>query len=234
MVHRIETLGSKGVLLDVWQANENRTVCYRADAIIFAAPAMVLPYVWENIHAGLAQATRAVEYAPWLTANLSLNGPPQQRSGASPAWDNVLQDSPSLGYVDATHQHLRYAAGPTVLTFYHAFSAESPDRARRRLFETSRKTWAEWIFPDLERVLPDLRDRTVGLDVFRWGHAMTRPTPGSIFGEARLRLTRNAAPLWLAHSDLSGFSLFEEANYRGVTAAEAVLTHLGNKFASSL
>lgn len=234
LVHHIEIQGAKGALIDVWLAKENRTVRYQVDALIFAAPAMALPHVLANIPADLAQAAQAVEYAPWLTANLSLDGPPLQKSGAPQAWDNVLQDSPSLGYVEATHQHLRYAPGPTVLTFYHAFSAEKPAQARRRLLETSRETWAEWIFNDLERALPDLRARTTHLEVFRWGHAMARPVPGSIFGAARQRLTHSQAPLWLAHSDLSGFSLFEEANYRGVAAAEGVLQHLGIGFDSSL
>ncbi|MFM8333283.1 MAG: FAD-dependent oxidoreductase, partial [Candidatus Methylumidiphilus sp.] len=222
VVHRIETHGGQGADIDVWLAQENRSVRYQADAAIFAAPMHLLPYLWRNIPAELAQAARAVEYAPWLTANLSLDGPPQQRHGAAPAWDNVLQDSPALGYVEATHQQMRYAAGPSVLTFYHAFSAATPTQARSRLLTTPREAWAEWILNDLGRVLPDLRARAVSLDVFRWPHAMARPAVGSLFGAARMRLVQGQAPLWLAHSDLSGFSLFEEANYRGVAAAEAV------------
>jgi len=37
-----------------------------------------------------------------------------------------------------------------------------------------------------------------------------------------------------AHADVSGLSLFEEANYRGVLAAERTLARLGVSFASSL
>ena len=37
-----------------------------------------------------------------------------------------------------------------------------------------------------------------------------------------------------AHSDMSGLSLFEEAHYRGVVAAEAQMAHLGHSFASLL
>ncbi|MDD5034841.1 MAG: hypothetical protein PHE55_08800, partial [Methylococcaceae bacterium] len=226
VVHRIETRG-RGAQLDVWLAGEDRSLRYDVEALIYAAPAFLLPHLWVNIPPALAEAARAVEYAPWLTANLSLDGPAQEKRGAPPAWDNVIQDSPSLGYVDAGHQRLRYAPGPTVLTFYHAFSSEPAEQARRRLYHTRREDWAEWIFRDLERALPDLRERTLGMDVFRWAHAMARPLTGSIFGEARLLLARNSAPLYLAHSDLSGFSLFEEANYRGVAAAEAVLTEWG-------
>jgi hypothetical protein len=34
-------------------------------------------------------------------------------------------------------------------------------------------------------------------------------------------------PLYYANSDLSGFSIFEEAQYRGVTAAERALKDIG-------
>jgi hypothetical protein len=40
--------------------------------------------------------------------------------------------------------------------------------------------------------------------------------------------------LRFAHADASGFSLFEEAQYRGVLAAERTLRRLGVKFVSSL
>jgi hypothetical protein len=46
-------------------------------------------------------------------------------------------------------------------------------------------------------------------------------------------------PLWLgdriawAHVDQTGFALFEEASYRGMRAAEAVLDHLDVKRGSS-
>jgi hypothetical protein len=33
--------------------------------------------------------------------------------------------------------------------------------------------------------------------------------------------------LFLANSDLSGLSLFEEAQYRGVTAARRAMRHIG-------
>jgi hypothetical protein len=57
------------------------------------------------------------------------------------------------------------------------------------------------------------------IDIMRWGHAMIRPTPGFIWGEHRVPLTRPVGNIHFAHSDLSGFSIFEEAQYRGVVAA---------------
>jgi hypothetical protein len=79
---------------------------------------------------------------------------------------------------------------------------------------------------ELEVAHPNIRRCVAHVDMFRIGHAMVRPTVGFLGADARR--DREWAPrgIHLAHSDLSGLSLFEEAQYRGVAAADAVLaTH---------
>jgi hypothetical protein len=63
---------------------------------------------------------------------------------------------------------------------------------------------------------------------------MVRPKPGFVWGEARLKAAESIGPVHFAHSDLSGFSIFEEAQYRGVVAAETVLRTLRIQFTSSV
>lgn len=222
------------VSADFYLAEENRTVRYEAEQLIWAAPLFVLPHVAVGLPAELAATARAGDYAPWLVANLSLREPPHTGAGAPLSWDNVLYDSPALGYVVATHQQLRMARGPTVLTYYQALSAEAPTLARARLLNTSREDWARQIFADLGRAHAEISDLTQRLDVFRHGHAMIRPVPGLIWAADRQRLASGWARVQFAHADVSGLSLFEEANYRGVLAAERVLTQLDVRFASSL
>jgi hypothetical protein len=41
-------------------------------------------------------------------------------------------------------------------------------------------------------------------------------------------------PIFHAHSDVSGLSLFEEAHYRGVAAAEGAMSHLDMPYESLL
>ncbi len=64
------------------------------------------------------------------------------------------------------------------------------------------------------------------IDVWLWGHGMIRPTPGTIWGPARAAACVQAPPVFFAHSDMSGISIFEEANERGVQAADAVRAFL--------
>ncbi len=225
---------SRPVSADFYLAGENRTVRYEAEHLIWAAPLFVLPHVAEDLPAELSATARAGEYAPWLVANLTLREPPYSGVGAPLSWDNVLYDSPALGYVIATHQQLRMAPGPTVLTYYQALSAEPPGQARERLMNTRREDWAKQILADLSRAHPEIGALTQTLDVFRHGHAMIRPLPGVIWSAARQRLAQGWGRMQFAHADVSGMSLFEEANYRGVLAAERVLTQAGVRFSSSL
>lgn len=221
LVWRIEE-GKSGLAVDVFEGD--KTIRYQARQLVWAAPVFALPRVWPAMPGELRAAALAGDYAPWLTANLHLAAHPEERRGAPPAWDNVLADGAGLGYVCATHQLLRRHPGATVFTYYRALSELAPAAGRRLLLETPREAWAEAILGELERVHPDIRRLTTRLDVFANGHAMRRPVLGSLFSGGRERLADFRHPrIALAHADLSGFSLFEEAQYRGVLAAERLL-----------
>jgi len=214
------------VELDVYLQQENRTVRWQAERVIYAAPMFVLPYLFEGLDEGTKQACRQIQYAPWLVANLTLSSPPTAGHGAPLSWDNVIFDSPALGYVNATHQSLRSHEGPTVLTYYWALTGEPEKNVRQKLHDAPWKHWAESILRDLSHPHPDIRTKVTQLDIFRWGHAMSRPVPGWIWSAARERLTLPHGRVHFAHADLSGFSIFEEANYWGVKAAQQVSAKL--------
>jgi hypothetical protein len=224
----------KGVAADVWLAAEDRTVRFVAEHAIWAAPLFLLPPIAEGLPVSVDAVARVGTYAPWLVANLTLREPPSRGAGAPLAWDNVLYDSPGLGYVVATHQNIRAAPGPTVLTYYRALSELPPAQARELLLTTSREAWATAILDELSRAHGDLRALTMQLDVFRHGHAMIRPLPGVIHEPARQALSAGWGRVQFAHADLSGMSLFEEANYHGVRAAEAIMSRLGIRYSSFL
>jgi monoamine oxidase len=221
LVHRIEE-GPKGVTVDAYLAKEDRTVRFQADHVIWAAP---FGFAARSL-AGppeLVAALKAYDYAPWVVANLTLSEPPFVHHGAPISWDNVLYDSPSLGYVVATHQGLASRPGPTVLTWYLPLTGETPLEGRKRLLSTSHDHWVEAALSELEKPHREIRSITEGVDVFANGHAMVIPRPGLIWGAERARITQHAGRIHFAHADASGLSLFEEANARGVAAADAVL-----------
>jgi len=219
--------------VDLWLPNEERTLRLIAGQVIWAAPVFLLPYVLAGRDA-LRAAARRYSYAPWLVANLTLTRFPDDRLGAARAWDNVLYDGAGLGYVDAGHQRLRLWAGGTVLTYYRTFAELTPQQGRELLRDTPREVWAEQILTELELPHPNLRQVVTRLDVYRNGHAMCRPLPGLIWGAERACFAADSERLRFAHADASGFSLFEEAHYRGVLAAERTLRRLGVRSGSYL
>ena len=196
------------------------TTEYQAEVVIFAAPTFLAPYLVE----GMAPL-HDFEYSPWLTANLTLERLPATY-GTDPTWDNVVMDSPTLGYVDAMHQTLESHVEHTVWTFYWALAEGQPGANRQFLLKQDWNYWKEAILHDLERVHPDIRQCVSRIDVMRFGHAMARPKPGAIFSRERRTLAALEGRLLFANSDLSGFSIFEEAQYRGVRAAEKSLALL--------
>jgi len=142
-----------------------------------------------------------------------------------------LYESPSLGYVVATHQR-GLDRGPTVFTYYYPLTDANPHEARARLLSTDWKGWADVALSDLQRAHRDIRALTRRLDVMRWGHAMIRPRAGFLWGGARQKAQQPFGPVHFAHTDLSGVPLFEEAFDHGLRAAEEVLAARGVKFES--
>jgi hypothetical protein len=189
---------------------------YIAEHVIFAAPSFLAAYVCEDV-----PPVRFV-YSPWLTANLTLDRLPAEH-GFETAWDNVIYDSPALGYVVATHQSLWTHIDRTVWTFYWSFAEGSPAANRALLLAKDWSYWKEAILGDLERAHPDIRQCVSRIDILRLGHAMVRPAAGFQFGQQRQRWLTPLRRVHFANSDLSGISIFEEAQYRGVEAARAVL-----------
>jgi len=189
---------------------------YLADRVIFAAPTFLAPYMIEG-----APRAEGFVYSPWLTANLVIERPPEET-----AWDNVIYDSPALGYVVATHMSLRSHIERSVWTFYWALAEQTPAAARSMLLERDWGNWREAILHDLSRAHPDIRERVSRIDVMRIGHAMARPVPGFLGSESRHRFASANGPVFYANSDLSGFSIFEEAQYRGVAAADRALKNI--------
>jgi hypothetical protein len=210
MVHKISRTGK---FISAFSGDTE----YRAEFVIFAAPTFLAPYLIEGM-----PPLRDFEYSPWLTANLVLDRLPASY-GTDPTWDSVFMNSPTLGYVDATHQSLRTHTERTVWTFYWAFAEGSPAENRQLLLNKDWNHWKEAILHDLERVHPEIRQCVSHIDIMRFGHAMARPKVGAVFSPERRNLAKGHDRILFANSDLSGFSIFEEAQYRGVTAADRAM-----------
>lgn len=195
---------------------------FRARRVIFAAPQFMARYVVRPYRDDPPPHLAEFQFGSWMVANLTLRDRPKLGPRDFPlAWDNVLYESPSLGYVVATHQRGR-DRGPTVFTYYYPLCDENARVARTRLLETDWRGWAEVALADLTRAHRDIRGLVERLDVMRWGHAMIRPRTGFMWGQARREGAKPFRSIYFAHSELSGVALFEEAFDVGLRVADDV------------
>ena len=233
------TEGRHGVEVDAYNHATDSVERWQAPRCIVALPVFMAARVVQSPPAFLTGAAQRLSWAPWLVANIHIDRPLADRPGAAPAWDNVLYADPTpggLGYVDAGHQRLdtrATLAGPTVLTYYQALG-DVPD-GRQQLAAKPWQHWADAALAALAVPHPDLRQRATRVEITRYGHAMSVPTPGLLGYLSQIGLQRppikrkqlsNAerapwiptpatARLAFAHSDWSGYSVLEEAFTRG-------------------
>ncbi len=231
------------VSVEVWNVATGSTERWTAPHLILATPLFVSARLLSAPPAALLPAA-ALPHAPWLVANLQLDAPLHDVPGAPPSWDNVICDiardaaaraaPQSLGYVDAMHQSTRPYAGPTVLTAYWALGGDTPQQSltqRAALLNEPWPVWSSRVVQDLARAHPDLPHKVRQVDLMRYGHAMVVPAPG-VRSHAALRSLVSAPGnvqtrrVHFAHSDLSGYSVFEEAMFHGARAAARIKSAL--------
>jgi hypothetical protein len=140
-------------------------------------------------------------------------------------WDSVLHEAEGLGYVDARH-HLPLS-DRTVLTYYRAFGAPDAAATRAALVRAPWEALADEVLRDLAPAHPELREELTRMDLMIWGHGMPRPRPGFLGPRPFDPPSALDPRIAWAHVDQSGIALFEEAQARGVHAAEALAPAIG-------
>lgn len=201
-----------------------KTVGFRSDHVVFAAPQMMAKYVIDGFTAS-GRDSSGFRYGSWLVANVHVKDRPANQ-GFPMAWDNVIRDSRSLGYVTATHQSgVDY--GPTVLTWYYPFADVDAVITRKQMMNLKWADWADVVLTDLRRAHPDIDALVTRVDIMCWGHAMVQPLPGFVWSPDREQASRPIGPIHFAGTDLSGVALLEEAVFHGVRAAEEILALRG-------
>ena len=213
--------GRDSVDVSAIDRQDDRARGIRAERVIYAGPHFLSRYVIRDWRDNPPPHIAEFQYAPWWVANLFLKDRPAEPNFAL-AWDNVLYESKSLGYVVATHQK-GLDRGPTVFTYYYAMAEDEPRAAREKLLGMDWRGLADTALTDLTRPHPEIRSLVERLDVMRWGHAMIRPRPNFVWNPARREAARPYRNIHFAHTDLSGVALFEEAFYHGTRAADEIL-----------
>ncbi len=196
---------------------DGKTKTLQAETVIFAAPRFLAPYIIADY-----KLEKKPEYAPWLVANLTLSGVPGSR-GTPLAWDNVSYYGDSLGYVVANHQEITTRRSSIVITYYRPLARMPAAQARRFLQAQGETFWRDEIVKDLEIMHPGIGALITSMELWPWGHGMVSPSQGYMW-TGRQKLERRFKSVVFAHSDMSGISNFEEAQYQGIMAAETIIS----------
>ena len=221
--------GREAVSVDGWNVALRRLERWSAPQVVLATPLFVAARLVESPAPALVAAARAARHAPWLVANLDLGAALDDRPGAPPSWDNVFYRSPSLGYVDASHQSLVPFAGPTILTAYWALGGDSAPAlaaGRQRLLGDDWSRWSARVVAEMTPAHPDLPAKLRRVDLMRYGHAMSVPVPGLRSHPALQALAGPQRRIHYGHADLSAYSVFEEALYHGTRAGRAAASSI--------
>jgi monoamine oxidase len=222
LVLRIEDTGRE-VEVDVLDLAQRKLTRWIARQAIVATPLFIAARLVANPPDALRQAAASLPHAPWLVANLRIDEPLVEHEGSAPlSWDNVIFGSTGLGYVNAMNQSTRPYAGPTVLSYYRALG-EDPVARRKALLEQDWATQCESVLADLSVAHPDLRQKVREIEIMRYGHAMTIPAPGVRSSAWLAALQQLQGRIAFAHSDLSSYSVFEEAFHQGLRAGAGVI-----------
>ncbi len=190
----------------------------RAKAVLLAIPRFISKHLLRSVDHDFT-------YAPWAVANITLGRIPAGE-GAGMSWDNVVYNSKLLGYVTATHQSLERTRQKTVITYYWPLTHAHHDAARKELLAMSFEELRDTFLGELYRIHPEVRGHVENADIWRWGHGMIRPVKGFMWGKSRQHYLQQHPPVFHAHSDMSGISIFEEAYTRGVRTARDIEKHL--------
>lgn len=208
--------GPQEVAVKVFDEAKNESVLIRAEKVVLATPQYVNKHLLPKPTAQLA----AFHYAPWLVATLVLKEMPPG-SGMTLCWDNVIHGAKGLGYINALHQSYAQQHAKQVITYYCAFDGPDALTLRKELYARDEAYWQEYVLSDLRTAHPHMDEWLESMTIQRWGHGMISPVKGFLSGPD-LKAAREAVHprIILAHTDLAGMSLFEEAFHQGIAAAD--------------
>jgi predicted NAD/FAD-binding protein len=163
------------------------------------------------------------QYYPWMVANIYTKKL-TERKGAALSWDNVLYNGRGLGYIESTHQQVKQPGQHNVLTYYLPLTHASAKQERQKAYKNTHADWVTLLQNDLQIPHPDFNQQAIQADIWVWGHGMISPAPGYIHGNIRQQLQQPINNrVFFAHSDLAGISIFEEAFYQGINAAQQII-----------
>lgn len=215
--HMLFDVTDKNLLFYDFQ--QNQTIQVESDQIVLALPQFILAKIFYT--------QTEFQYSPWLVANIKVKWDREIENAL--AWDNVNYHGHGIGFVVANHQKLNTIQSDNILTYYWPLSHLRPKEARQFAIQRTHEQWSQDILKDIAPMIPDIEDRIIDINFWPWGHAMVMPEKNFFLHKRASQIKIPFENIHVAHTDLSGLSIFEEGFYQGEEAARNVLKGLSLK-----
>lgn len=222
LVHNIAVEGGNVVVSGI-DGKEQKAFQIRCKQCVVAVPPFIaarildasLPYPRHHVH--------RITHAPWLVASVVLSAQPAGR-GVPLCWDNVGYGTKALGYIYNQHQSLRQYHEKTCISLYMPLDAQSADVERKAALQRTEDEWQTIVLAELETMHYGITEWVEEIDVWVWGHGMAMPSVGLIKSGVLQELAQPIDnKVFFAHTDLSGYSVFEEGFDWGYRTAQQLI-----------
>ena len=208
LVHSV-TEYEDNVIIKAFDFGTDETLEITAGQCILACPSYVSKHILQSPYWATDFFNDYVHH-PWLVGIVVLDKLPDS-NGTPLAWDNVKFGTKGLGYVHNQHQSFKQHHFQHVISVYYAFDAAGDQQERRTLFQKTDDDLVAIVVNELKSMHPDVEESIVSITFQLWGHGMVTPYPGSLQKRKQfVQLSEQAKRVHLAHTDYSGYSVFEE------------------------
>ena len=211
------------VIVSVADFKNQQVIELSCDSCIVAIPPFVATHLLDKSLPYPRENAAKLKHIPWVTAAITLSQLPEGR-GQEICWDNVGYDTKALGYIYNQHQSLKQRQTKQVISLYIPLDEKEIKEERKKASERTENEWKEIVLSELEILHNGITKFVEEIEIWIWGHGMILPEKGLIKGDV---LKQFAQPInnqiFFAHTDLSGFSIFEEGFDWGYKTAEKII-----------
>lgn len=211
------------VLIKAIDFKNNKQFEIECKQCIVCSPPFVNNHILDKNIPYAREAAKKLTHTPWITAAITLNRLPEGR-GQELCWDNVGYQTKALGYIYNQHQNLEQLQEKKVITLYIPLDDKDAVTERKLAMQRTEAEWKSMVLDELEVLHSGITAYVEEIEVWIWGHGMALPKTGLIKGNDLKELAKPIDnKLFFAHTDLSGFSIFEEGFDWGYRSAMQVV-----------
>ena len=212
-----------GVIANGFDFKTNEHIQIEAKKAVIACPSYVTKHILKSKFWNRADFDNYVHH-PWLVSTVVLDKIPTS-SGLELAWDNVKYGTHGLGYIYNQHQEFGQLKDKYVISVYLAFDKQGDVKERQRMFELTEDEMKQLVLDELKGMHPKIEEHIESMLFQQWGHGMVTPYPNSLQKHYDFVEKNNLSNIIrLAHTDYSGYSIFEEGFSQGVESAKFILS----------